>query len=177
MHVADVLRQYPEVIDYFNQADDETFFAEIDKLEGGPIASKLIRTFLEKYGMRCPGEIDITKPRWSEKPTALIPIILSNIKSFAPNASSAIFEQGRWEAKRKEDSILRRLEQLPGGKGKAKKTQKMSNVLRNFIGFREYPKYSFINTGGFFYAVIDTSFNSTWICSKTSLSFSWKRVQ
>lgn len=92
MHVADVLRQYPEVIEYFNRADDETFFAEIDKLEGGPIANKLIRTFLEKYGMRCPGEIDITKPRWSENPTALIPIILSNIKSFASNASSAIFK-------------------------------------------------------------------------------------
>jgi phosphoenolpyruvate synthase/pyruvate phosphate dikinase len=38
-----------------------------------------IRTYLDKYGMRCVGEIDITRPRWSERPTTLVPLILSNI--------------------------------------------------------------------------------------------------
>jgi pyruvate,water dikinase len=33
---------------------------------------------------------------------------------------------------------------MPGGKAKVKKTKKMISVLRNIIGFREYPKYSFI---------------------------------
>jgi len=34
------------------------------------------------------------------------------------------------------------LEQLPGGKGKAKSTRKMISVFRHFVGFREYPKYA-----------------------------------
>lgn len=144
MDVANVVRRHPEVMEYFNHAIDETFFEKLEKLEGGNAVSKSIRAYLKKYGMRCPGEIDITKPRWSEKPTALIPVIFNNIKNFELNSSSAIFEQGRLEAKRKEEDILRRLMQLPGGKRKAKKTKKMISVLRNFIGFREYPKYSFI---------------------------------
>ena len=32
-----------------------------------------IAAFLDKYGMRCIGEIDITRPRWSERPTTLVP--------------------------------------------------------------------------------------------------------
>lgn len=91
--------------------------------------------------MRCPGEIDITRSRFSEKPTALVPIILRNIKKFEPGAHKAIFEQGLLEAGQKEQDLLRRLELLPCGKQKAEKTRKMISRLRNFIGYREYPKY------------------------------------
>jgi len=144
LDVADVVRQYPEVIEYFHHAKDETFFEDLAKLEGGDAVSDALRAYLEKYGMRCSGEIDITRPRWREKPTALIPMILSNIKNFEPNARSVKFEQGRLKAEQKERELLNRLEQLPGGKQKAKKTKKMISLLRNFIGFREYPKYALI---------------------------------
>ncbi|MDF2804556.1 MAG: pyruvate phosphate dikinase, PEP/pyruvate-binding [Anaerocolumna sp.] len=144
LDIADVIRQYPAVIEYLMHASDDTFFDDLTKLEGGIEVAASIKEFLEKYGMRCAGEIDITKTRWSEKPSAIIPMILSNIKSVEQSSSSAKFEQGRLEALAKEQEILNRLEQLPGGKTKAKKTKKMISVLRNVIGFREYPKYSFI---------------------------------
>ncbi len=92
--------------------------------------------------MRCSGEIDITRPRWSEHPTTLIPMILGNIRNFEPGAHSMKFEQGLKEAKQKEQDLLSRLEQLPGGLGKAKKTKKMIRIVRNLIGYREYPKYA-----------------------------------
>ena len=144
LDVADVVRQYPAVIEYFHDANDETFFKDLANLEGGDAVSESIRVYLKKYGMRCSGEIDITKTRWSEQPTLLIPMILSNIKNFAPHARSAKFEQGLREAERKEQELLSRLEQVSGGKQKAKKTKKMIRVLRNFIGYREYPKYFMI---------------------------------
>ena len=141
LDVADVVRQYPEVIEYFSHASDENFFEDLAKLEGGDAVSNSIRTYLKKFGMRCSGEIDITKPRWSEKPTTFIPTILSNIKNFEPGARSVIFEKGRQEAEQKAKDLLSRLIQLPGGKRKAKKTKKAIDILRNFIGCREYPKY------------------------------------
>ncbi|GBF35770.1 phosphoenolpyruvate synthase [Desulfocucumis palustris] len=144
LDVSDVVRQYPAVIEYFHHAADETFFEDLAELEGGGAVSRSLRAYLEKHGMHCSGEIDITKPRWSEKPTTLIPVILSNIKNFEPNAHSIKFEQGRLEAERKERDLLSRLEQLPGGRQKAKKTKKMISVLRNFTGYREFPKYSLI---------------------------------
>lgn len=114
------------------------------KLPGGNAVSKSIGEYLEKYGMRCTGEIDITRPRFSEQPTALVPMILSNIKNFEPNAHNIIFERGLLAAKQKEQDILNRLEQLPGGKQKAKKTKRMISVMRNFTGHHEYPKYLMI---------------------------------
>lgn len=144
LDVADVVRQYPAVLEYLQQANDATFFTDLALLAGGDAVSKAIRAYLEKYGMRCTGEIDITRPRWSEQPTALIPMILSNINNFAPNGSGVKFNQGRQEAAQQERELIGRLAPLPGGKGKAKKTKKMISRLRNFIGYREYPKYAFI---------------------------------
>lgn len=144
LDVADVVRQYPAVMEYFQHANDESFFEDLAALEGGDTVSDSIRAYFEKYGMRCSGEIDITSPRFREQPTALVPIILSNIKNFEPNAHNTIFEQGLLEAELKEQDILNRLEQLPDGKQKARKTRKMIRILRNFIGYREYPKYLMI---------------------------------
>ncbi|MFZ5965710.1 MAG: phosphoenolpyruvate synthase [Bacillota bacterium] len=144
MDVSDVVRQYPEVTEYFKNVNDETLFEDLSKLEGGDTVSASIRAYLEKYGMRCSGEIDITRTRWSEKPTTLIPMILSNIKNFEPDSSRVIFEQGRLEAEQKKQELLSKLEQLPSGRRKAKKAGKMISVLRNVTGYREYPKYSII---------------------------------
>jgi phosphoenolpyruvate synthase/pyruvate phosphate dikinase len=108
----------------------------------GDAVGQSIRAYLDKYGMHCSGDMDITRPRWSEKPTLLITMILGNIKNFEPNAHSVKFEQGRIEAEQKEQELLSRLEQLPGGKQKAKKTKRMISILRNFIGYREYSKHA-----------------------------------
>jgi phosphoenolpyruvate synthase/pyruvate phosphate dikinase len=142
LDVADVVRQYPAVLEYFQHADDETFFEELEKLEGGKAVGDAIQNYLRKYGMRCPGEIDITRTRWAEKPTWLIPMIINNIKNFEPGSHKMIFEQKRREAEQKGQELVERLEKLPGGKRKAKKTKKMISVFRNFVGFREYPKYA-----------------------------------
>ncbi|GHO82236.1 phosphoenolpyruvate synthase [Dictyobacter formicarum] len=145
LDVADAIRPYPEVIEYLHQVKDDTFLDELVKFHGGQKTQEAISAFLTKYGMRCAGEIDITKTRWSEKPTTLIPMILSNIKNFEPHASNRKFEQGRQEALKKEQELLDRLKQLPDGEQKAKETQRMISLIRNFIGYREYPKYGIVN--------------------------------
>ena len=145
LDVADAVRPYPEVRAYLErEAKDETLFEDLARLDGGPIVSDALQAYLEKYGMRCPGEIDITKPRWCEQPTALIPIILSHIQTFEPGAGRMKFEEGQRNARQKEEELLRRLKQLPGGTRKAKQTERMIRRLRHFIGFREYPKYAWV---------------------------------
>ena len=145
LDVADVIRPYPEVIEYLHHIKNDHFLNELDKFEGGKEAQDAIYAYLNKYGMRCTGEIDITKTRWSENPTLLVPLILNNIKNFEYNASHRKFEQGRQEALKKEQELLDRLNQLPGGKRKVKETKRMIRLLRNLIGYREYPKYGMIN--------------------------------
>ena len=145
LDVADVIRPHPEVIAYLQHAKDDGFLEGLLPLDGGPEAHDAIRAYLDKYGMRCAGEIDVTRTRWREAPTTLVPLILSNIKNFEPGAGSRKFEQGRQEASKKEQELLERLKQLPDGEQKAGETQRMISRLRNFIGYREYPKYGIVN--------------------------------
>ncbi|MGO4374795.1 PEP-utilizing enzyme, partial [Paenibacillus sp. MCAF20] len=145
LDVADVIRPYPEIIDYLQHVKDDNFLDGLIKFDGGQETQVAINAYLGKYGMRCAGEIDISRTRWSEKPITLVPMILSNIKNFEPNAGKRKFEQGRKEALEKEQEILDRLKQLPDGEQKAEETKRVISLIRNFIGYREYPKYGMIN--------------------------------
>lgn len=140
--VVDTVRNYPAVVEYLAHApDDKNFFTELEELPGGKETKEVFQVFLDKYGMRCPGEIDISKARWEEKPTQLISMIMSNLNILKPGEHIARFQKGRQEAKEKEEEIIRRLREMPGGAKKAKKIRKKISLLRNFMGCREYPKY------------------------------------
>ena len=145
LDVADVIRPHPEVVAFLRHVEDEGFLDELAELEGGWEARDAIRAFLEKYGMRCVGEIDITRPRWSERPTTLVPVILDNIKLFEAGAGERRFEQGRQEARKKEADVLARLRALPDGVRKADEAKRMIDRVRTFSGYREHPKYGMVS--------------------------------
>jgi phosphoenolpyruvate synthase/pyruvate phosphate dikinase len=145
LDVADVIRPHPDVVAFLQHVEDENFLTELPALEGGREARDAIQAFLDKYGMRCVGEIDITRPRWAERPTTLVPLILSNIRNFEPGAAKRRFDQGEQEARQKEQDLLTRLRALPDGERKADETKRMIDRVRTFAGYREYPKYHMIS--------------------------------
>jgi pyruvate,water dikinase len=138
------------VVAFLEQVKDEDFLDELAELPGGREARDAIRAYLDTYGMRCVGEIDITRPRWSERPATLVRAILGNVKNFEPGAGARRFEQGRREAAEKEQELLERLRALPDGARKADELKRMIDRVRTFAGYREYPKY-FIVSRSFIY--------------------------
>ncbi len=145
LDVADAIRPHPDVVAFLQHVEDEAFLDELPKLAGGRAARDAIRAWLDKYGMRCVGEIDITRPRWSERPTTLVPLILGNIKNFEPGAGGRRFEQGRQKTRKKERELLERLRALPDGERKAEEARRMIDRVRTFSGYREYPKYGMVS--------------------------------
>jgi pyruvate,water dikinase len=145
LDVADVIRPHPEVVAFLQNVEDEGFLDELPKLAGGTEARDAITAYLDRYGMRCVGEIDITRPRWSERPATLVPVILDNVRNFEPGAAARRFEHGRQEAAKKEQDVLARLRALPDGERKADEAKRMIDRVRTFIGYREYPKYGIIS--------------------------------
>jgi phosphoenolpyruvate synthase/pyruvate phosphate dikinase len=145
LDVADVIRSHPDVVAFLQHVEDESFLDELLRLAGGREARAAIEAWLDKYGMRCVGEIDITRPRWSERPTMLVPIMLGHIRNFEPGAAKRRFEQGRQEAWKKEQELLERLRVLPDGERKAEEAKRMIDRVRTFIGYREYPKYGMVS--------------------------------
>ncbi|OAR25729.1 phosphoenolpyruvate synthase [Streptomyces sp. ERV7] len=145
LDVADVIRPQPEVVAFLRNVEDEGFLDELAKLAGGTEARDAIQAYLDRYGMRCVGEIDITRPRWRERPTTLVPVILDNVRNFEPGAAERRFEEGRQKARKKEQDVLTRLRALPDGDRKAAEAKRMIDRVRTFIGYREYPKYGIIS--------------------------------
>ncbi|WP_240809497.1 rifamycin-inactivating phosphotransferase [Microbispora catharanthi] len=150
LDVADTIRPHAEVVAFLQRVVDEGregdgFLDELAGLAGGREARDAIRGYLGEYGMRCAGEIDITRTRWSEQPAMLVPTILGNIKNFEPGAGKRRFEQGLQESRRKEQELLTRLRALPDGEQKAEETKRMIDRVRTFAGYREYPKYGMVS--------------------------------
>ncbi len=146
LDVADAIRPHPEVVASLQRVDgDDDFLDGLERVAGGQEARDAISGFLDRYGMRCVGEIDITRPRWSERPSILLPVILADVENFEPGAGKHRFEQGLQEAQSKEQDVLERLRALPDGAQKATETKQKIDRVRAFIGYREYPKYSMVN--------------------------------
>lgn len=147
LDVADAIRPHEAVVAYLRGVDGDDgdeFLDDLSGVEGGRAARDAIVAYLDAYGMRCVGEIDIARPRWRERPSALVPVLLSNVENFGPGEHERRVEQGRQRARQKEQELLERLRALPDGTEKAERTKRMIDRLRTFIGYREYPKYGMV---------------------------------
>ncbi|MEU8382699.1 rifamycin-inactivating phosphotransferase [Streptosporangium sp. NPDC048865] len=150
LDVADTIRPHADVVAFLHRVADEGregdgFLDELADLPGGREAREALRGYLDRYGMRCAGEIDITRTRWSEHPATLVPAILGNIRNFEPGAGRRHFEQGLLASQHKERDVLTRLRALPGGEHRARETKRMIDRVRAFAGYREYPKYGMVS--------------------------------
>ncbi|QIQ02100.1 rifamycin-inactivating phosphotransferase [Streptomyces liangshanensis] len=148
LDVADVIRPLPEVLAFLRDAGhvgDDVFLDELAKRAGGTEAREAVEAYLDRYGMRCVGEIDLTRPRWRERPTTLVPLLLDNVRNFGPGAAGLRFEEGRRKALEKERDVLSRLRALPDGDRRAEEAKRMIDRVRTFIGYREYPKYGIVS--------------------------------
>jgi rifampicin phosphotransferase len=154
LDVADVIRPHPEVVNFLRHVapssstsarQGEGFLDELPKLAGGREARDAIRAWLDNYGMRGVGEIDITRPRWSERPSMLVRILLGHVENFEAGAAERRFEQGQQEALEKEREVLERVRALPDGERKAEEVKRMIDRVRTFAGYREYPKYHLVS--------------------------------
>ncbi|MCU1401578.1 MAG: phosphoenolpyruvate synthase [Acidimicrobiales bacterium] len=150
LDVADAVRPHPEVVAFLRDVRDgrdvhgDGFLDQLPMLAGGTQARNSVLGYLDVYGMRCVGEIDITRPRWSERPTTLVPLILGNVENFAAGEAERRFAEGQRAAARKEEEILQHLRALPDGARKAEQAKRMIDRIRTFIGYREHPKYGIV---------------------------------
>lgn len=139
--LSDTVRDHPAVVAYLEHAIDITFWDDIKAVPGGENVLPVFLKFMEQYGMRGTGEIDITRPRWREVPTQLVPAILSYIKSDRPGQHRLDFLTGQKDAELAAHRLLERLRHKPRGFLKVRFMRRLIKVHRSLIGLRENPKY------------------------------------
>jgi len=63
LDVADVIRPYPDVVAFLRGVEDDDFLDGLPGIAGGREAHDALCAYLDSYGMRCVGEIDISRRR------------------------------------------------------------------------------------------------------------------
>ncbi|KAA6482635.1 phosphoenolpyruvate synthase [Bacillus swezeyi] len=137
--LSDQARRNPEVIRYLQQADSTDFAEGLTEIPGGAAFKQELDHFLGRYGMRCAGEIDITKPRWSEDPAQLAPSILSNIQTAGAGDHRKKYKQGEREAEQAEREIVSQFS-FP----QKRNISRLVRVYRSLMGMREHHKFTLV---------------------------------
>ncbi len=111
-------------------------------------AQGVLARFMERYGMRGVGEIDLGQPRWGEAPEPIMQTLQSYLKISDERAPDVLFARG---AQRAEDAIEKLAMAAyiqPAGWLKEKLVRGAARRVRALMGAREAPKFYAIRVMG-----------------------------
>ncbi len=116
-----------------------------------PVAQQLLQTFLQQYGMRGVGEIDIGRPRWREQPEHILQVLQSYLKIDDPEmAPDAVFGRGEQAAQAAANRLETAVRKTHGGRIKVRILHWGIQRYRALAGLRESPKFFAIRMMGIY---------------------------
>lgn len=147
-NTANAIRQDPESFTSFTSTDARVLASQY--LEGAlpAIAQAAIAEFMNRYGMRGVGEIDMGQLRWREEPTSIMQTLQSYLHIPEEMAPDAVFEKGAKAAELAIDKLASQARQGFGGEIKAKIVRAAARRTRAVMGLRESPKFFIVRLMG-----------------------------
>ncbi|MFC6766618.1 PEP/pyruvate-binding domain-containing protein [Natrinema soli] len=135
--LADVARAHQEVADSLRQ---NASLEEIESLEGGEDFVNAFEEFLDEFGYRATGEIDISRPRWRDDPSVLLETVRANLD----HGESGEHREHVRRMEREALDAAKRLEQRADnglfGSARKRLVHRFIRTYRAYIQTREYPK-------------------------------------
>jgi pyruvate,water dikinase len=114
-----------------------------------PIRSDSDESFMERYGMRGVGEIDLGRKRWQEEPLQIVKVLISYLNiTDESKAPDSIFRRNAEEAEKAIVEMEARIEKTRGGWLKKRMYRFATSRVRGLIGLRESPKFFIIRIMG-----------------------------
>jgi phosphohistidine swiveling domain-containing protein len=154
-HASQEIRGEAAALTRFQQNQAEALAA--DYLGGrlpGP-AQSAVAAFLERYGMRGVGEIDLGRPRWREDPTPVMQALQSYLQIEDPDqAPDAVFARGAATAQAAISHLAASVRTTRGGRLKAWRVRWAARRMRALVTLRESPKFWAIRNMGLIRAAL-----------------------
>ncbi len=146
---AHTIRDDAAIAKYFAQADPSTLAAEFLAGALPAAAQTTVTRFMEQYGMRGIGEIDLGRPRWREEPAHIMQI-LKNYLLVEDDATSpeAVFQRAAARAQAAQEQLIGALRQMHLGRPRAFLARRLARRARELGGLRESPKFAIIRLFG-----------------------------
>lgn len=153
--LADIARQSPKLTAYLLSATQEMDLSDsIAVLPGGPEFLQAWHSFLQDYGMRGPGEIDITRPRWNDDPRSLLQVIAGNLQTGTMGGHRQHQRQLMAEGTAAGERLIQAANHGLLGPLRSRLARRLVRVVRGYVPTREHPKFMIIRLFGQVRAVI-----------------------
>jgi phosphohistidine swiveling domain-containing protein len=145
---ASLIRKDAAAAELFGRLEAASLSASFRE-ENLPAAAQLaVQRFLDRYGMRGVGEIDLGQPRWCEDPTPVIHTLQSYLQIQPEVAPDVLFEKGTRAAEEAVEKLAGLTRRQPGGWIKEKILLGAARRVRLLMGARESPKFLAVRAMG-----------------------------
>jgi phosphohistidine swiveling domain-containing protein len=135
--LADVARDHPALADALLAGAS---LDEIATLDGGDAFVAAFERYLEEFGHRATGELDISRPRWREDPSGLLATVRANLELGEKGEHRAHLRRMEREATAAAERLERRADRGRFGPVRRRVVRQLITTFRGYIQTREYPK-------------------------------------
>lgn len=142
--LADEIRKSKALYNEFKNEDYKSLITRINNLKDNNEFKERFNSFINEYGVRASGEIDIGKDRWIENPEALVKSILSIIETSKEGLHRKEYKETIEKATEAANNMIKEVEEKHG-KLKAKVVKRLIYVLRNSLPAREHHKLMMVS--------------------------------
>ena len=135
--LADVARDHPEVADALRRGSS---LDEIQSVAGGAAFQDAFDEYLDEFGHRATGELDLSRPRWRENPSWLLATVRANLEHGEKGTHREHVQQMEREALAAAERLEQRANRGLLGPVRRRLVRRLIRTYRGYIQTREYPK-------------------------------------
>ncbi|ATB33473.1 phosphoenolpyruvate synthase [Melittangium boletus] len=143
--LADRVRPYPALAKLLRERPFTEALDAARDVEGGPAFIEAWRAFLERYGMRGPGEIDVSRPRYEDEPAPIIAAILGGVGPASAGRAAGEHRAHHGALAARAEAAGERLVAASRrgltGAMRARVARRLVRLARMGSGLREHPKF------------------------------------
>ncbi|WP_209309586.1 PEP/pyruvate-binding domain-containing protein [Haloarcula amylovorans] len=135
--LANVARNHPPVAKTLR---DGASLAELENVAGGEVFIEAFEGYLDEFGHRSAGEIDLSRPRWREDPSMLLDVVRANLADEARGDHRERIRRLENEATVAAARLETRADQGQLGPLRRRYVRWLIRTYRDTVYLREYPK-------------------------------------
>lgn len=140
--LADVARRHPAVAEALRAGELDP--AALAGLAGGEAFAAAFAGFIERYGARAPSEIDLSRPRWREKPGSVLQAVAGNLAHGEDGEHRAHHRRLTAEAEAAGERLVAAADRGLFGGLRRWWARRLLRRQRALAALREHPKFAIV---------------------------------
>ena len=139
--LSDLVAQESGLQELLQAITENKFAYSIELFDNYPVFKKAWMNYIRRFGMRCVGELDISRPRWMDAPQTLFQTILAKNNASESGSHRQHYQSLKERNIQLQQEIVSAFRSSFTGRLKIPLVKRLLKVAVNLMPIREHPKY------------------------------------